>query len=151
MEEDGHADRLTVKQAAELLGITENAVRARIRTGSLKAKKSGREWMVSVSQLLEAEGVPQSVARYLCQTLAQSLSDNFREILEDTGRKIAYEAADRVNGDIGKLQRELGRKEVQLELAIQEIERLKGDVNAITGEFGKPYRRAADTPPRGEG
>lgn len=42
---------LTVKQAAERLGITVNRVQAMCRKGRLPARKFGREWMIKASDL----------------------------------------------------------------------------------------------------
>lgn len=48
-ETDGAASPLTVHEAAERLGITPDAVRARIRRGALHGWKEGNLWRVSLS------------------------------------------------------------------------------------------------------
>ena len=45
---------MTLKEAAELLGVSPDTLRVQVRNGKLKAKKIGRDWQVS----------PQEVARY---------------------------------------------------------------------------------------
>ena len=43
------AEWLTVKEAADVLKVTERTVRRRIETGKLKAKRTGRSWLVHSS------------------------------------------------------------------------------------------------------
>lgn len=50
----------TLKQLAKLLGILPDSLRQRIARGTLKAKKHGRDWMVSeqtVKKLLKEKGL----------------------------------------------------------------------------------------------
>lgn len=41
-------DEVSIVEAAERLGVTENAVRKRIRRGSLPARKEGDRWLVTI-------------------------------------------------------------------------------------------------------
>lgn len=45
------AQSVTTATAAALLGVTDRAVRKRIRTGRLRATRVGRAWMVATDQL----------------------------------------------------------------------------------------------------
>lgn len=47
---------MTLKQAAEQLGITPDSLRQAIARGSLKATKRGRDWWVTEKQLRAWKG-----------------------------------------------------------------------------------------------
>lgn len=144
-------DYLNVKQASDMLGIGESAVRERIRSGALPAIKTPKGWRIAVADLLESSGLNKAVSRYLCQFLSLSLAENFREIISE----VATEAADRViraqrrdlQQTIGELHRELGRSDVKLELALEKVARLTGDLNAVVGELGRQKRSAPEESP----
>lgn len=42
---------MTLKEAAELLGVTPDNLRGAIKRGSLKATKHGRDWWVSAKEV----------------------------------------------------------------------------------------------------
>lgn len=44
-------DKITVTQAAALLGITPQRVRALIKAGILEAEKWGRDWQISAESV----------------------------------------------------------------------------------------------------
>ena len=44
------ADRVTVAEAAAILGVSVDAVRARLRRGTLAGEKQGRTWLVTLQQ-----------------------------------------------------------------------------------------------------
>lgn len=41
---------MTIIEAAAALGVTENAIRKRIRRGSIEARKDGERWVVTVAE-----------------------------------------------------------------------------------------------------
>lgn len=42
---------MTLKEAAELLGVTPDTLRQRIAAGSLRATKRGRDWWVTAKEV----------------------------------------------------------------------------------------------------
>ena len=44
-------DKITVTQAAALLGVTPQRVRALIKAGMLEAEKFGRDWQISAESV----------------------------------------------------------------------------------------------------
>lgn len=87
-------DYLTVKEVSEVLGITESAVRERIRSKKLPAIKAGREYRVAASSLLESAGISKALAVYLCQFLARSLAEESAKIFAERARAIIRERLD---------------------------------------------------------
>ena len=58
-DQTGHAPWLrpmTLREAAELLGITPDSLRQAIARGTLKASKRGRDWWVTEKQLKQWKG-----------------------------------------------------------------------------------------------
>lgn len=149
MEE--RVDRLTVAQAAEMLGIGESAVRERIKRGKLPATKTNKGWSIAASDLLEASGLSRGVARYLCQFLASSLVENFREVSEDVAQRAIRSALSELREDasklVGRLHRELGEKDTLLGIANERIAKLEGDIAAVLGEVERPSRERTLGPP----
>lgn len=45
------ARHVTLKEAAELLGVTPDTLRQQIRAGRLKATKRGRDWWVTKGEV----------------------------------------------------------------------------------------------------
>lgn len=48
---------LSIIEAAARLGVTENAVRKRIRRGSIEARKEGERWIVTVDDEVETDAI----------------------------------------------------------------------------------------------
>lgn len=46
-----HRRDVTLKEAAELLGVTPDNLRGAIARGSLKARKMGRDWFVTAAEV----------------------------------------------------------------------------------------------------
>ena len=44
------ADRVTVAEAAAILGVSEDVVRKRLQRGTLAGEKQGRTWLVTLRQ-----------------------------------------------------------------------------------------------------
>ena len=44
------ADRVTVAEAAAILGVSEDVVRKRLQRGTLAGEKQGRTWLVTLQQ-----------------------------------------------------------------------------------------------------
>jgi uncharacterized coiled-coil protein SlyX len=49
---------ITLGEAASRLGVTEDAIRKRLRTGSIKGKKIEKRWMVDPESLRKSSGNP---------------------------------------------------------------------------------------------
>lgn len=106
--EDSH-QYYTVRQASELLGIGTAAVRARIRSGTLRAKKCGRRWCVQTASVLEAQGVPHGLAVYLCNDFTANLRNEFREIVEEVCAKYNRELSRELRQTITALGVEIAK------------------------------------------
>ena len=53
-------DFLTIREAADALGMTSDAIRSRVKRGSLEGKKQGRAWLVNrqaIESLMDARPV----------------------------------------------------------------------------------------------
>ena len=46
-------NKISVKDAAKIIGITESGVRRAILRGSLKAEKIGRDWLISMGDAMD--------------------------------------------------------------------------------------------------
>ena len=56
------AEEITVPTAAELMGITQNAIRWQLRNGKLVGRRIGREWVIPV--LYDEQGAAVFFHRY---------------------------------------------------------------------------------------
>jgi excisionase family DNA binding protein len=57
-------DKLTVAEAAELLGYHENHVRRLLRSGAMKAEQFNRVWIIDRSEVERIKAVQSQGGRY---------------------------------------------------------------------------------------
>ena len=146
------ADRVTVADTAERLGISEDAVRKRLRRGTLAGGKDGKEWYVFLranetrdmardagqdAQTPFSRGVGQDARRGARhgdetqdakrETWLVSRQDVFDELLEDTRRAASLEVLQEKLNSASEL---LTRTEAELAAAREEANFLRERITA---------------------
>ncbi len=109
---------VTVQQAARLLGITDEAVRARIRRGKLAGEKRGSTWVVYLSNEVGPETTQQDVTQHPTQPTEQAQQNATRDqdaLVEHLQGEVAY-LRERLEDAMGQLAEERRRADV-LQLA----------------------------------
>ncbi len=148
---------VTVAQAAEMLGIGKNAVRARLKKGTLSGKKvtveGHEEWRVELAGVLESQGLPHAVAQFLCEFLGSIVAENIRQGVQETGRQLLEEGLRSINARLDglavafDLREQLGRERAGREAAERKAEKLGHDVEALVKELGRASARAGAMSP----
>ena len=142
------ADYLTVIEVAEMLNLTPNAVRARIRGGSLPGIKSNKGWLIAAADVMQAQGVSKSLAQYLCQmlanNLAQNLTDNIRDVVSEIGEDLLRRGVEKTTRDMASAREALGYERAKREAAEAEAQRLKRDLAALSMELREYGVRRTD-------
>jgi len=105
---------VTVQQAARLLGITDEAVRARIRRGKLVGEKRGSTWVVSLSDEAGQEPTQQDTTEHSTQQTEQT-QQNARpdqdDLVEHLRGEVTY-LRERLENAMGQLEAERQRADV---------------------------------------
>ena len=146
------ADRVTVAEAAAILGVSEDAVRKRLRRGTLAGGKDGKEWYVFLranetrdmardagedAQTPFSRGVGQDARRGARhgdetqdakrETCLVSRQDVFDELLENTRRTASLEVLQEKLNSASEL---LTRTEAELAAAREEANFLRERITA---------------------
>ena len=140
-----------VAQASAMLGIGKQAVRERIKVGTLNGSKEsvgGREeWRIPLRSVFEAQGLPRWLAQYLCVFFTPLLMKSFQTLLEETGSRLADDAVRELReglegiGTDPDLRERLGYERGRREAAEKRVEELARDVNALVEELGRASAR----------
>ena len=127
---DRASDRVTISEAATLLGVHPNTVRNRVKDGTYVAEKvfteRGPTWMISRNSLVT--NTPTSGSQH---TPPQIVNKEALEVVQDLLRPFVE--------DLGRVREELGAERVRREQA----ERERDEVAARLAELG-----AAPEPPK---
>jgi hypothetical protein len=119
----------TAAEAAKSLGITREAVRARIRRGHLPgvAPRSpanpGREWLVD-AVAIEAEVIRRQ---------SRSFDDPIQRELEIAQASLESERRERLEAELERLRAELARRDSDVRERDDEISRLRAAIVAMAG------------------
>lgn len=127
---------VSVARAAELLNISEGAVRYRIREKNLPVETEivdGKEvpikpYRIPLDALLESEGVLPVIAQFLGRYFLPDLTKKFDE-LEILIRGVAREVV--INH-----RDQLAREQTARQAAEEEVERLKAEIDRLRRELG---------------
>ncbi len=100
-------DVVSVAEAADVLGITPDSVRARLRRGSLAGEKQGTTWMVHLGR-----ATPRDVTRHRDTTsrdsdrdeLLEELRNDKRYLQEQLDRALRQLEAERQRADVLQLR-----------------------------------------------
>src|SRR5690348_4211908 len=85
---DGGHETVTIKEAADRLGISEQAVRQRIRRQTLPAQRlDGRLYVVLSADLLEASSAPNGVRDHVHDGGASAVHDAYQELVSQLRRE----------------------------------------------------------------
>jgi hypothetical protein len=119
------SDRVTITEAATLLGIHPNTVRGRVKAGVYEAEKVATEhgltWMIARNSLVnyplprESQPPPSQVVNHQAATPITMVQDLLRPFVEDLGR----------------VREELGTERVLRELAERERDELRKQLEAL--------------------
>lgn len=116
----GPTDRLSVAEAAVRLGVSHDAIRARLRRGTLTGEKQGDEWIVLLAadqpQVEENEGQDADTPRQETDRPPDILIDQLRE-------ENAY-LRDQLDQALRTAERERERADVLMREALQRLEAL---------------------------
>jgi len=134
MSPDQEAEGLTIAQAARRLGVSENAVRQRVKRGSIAAAKTGGVWRVFLPDLPDhqADHDADHQADYHGDQEATGTPTVTPAVREQMGVVYSEWLAPLVNRVAG-LERENGRLEQERDQLRAEVERLKTAAD-VTGQ-----------------
>lgn len=104
MAQEYSVKRMKVPEAAEHFGVTNEAIRKRIKAGTLQAEKQGKEWIVTVQVPNQQEPVQEEGSAHFWE-LINSLQADKEEL----------------QAEIERLRRELERKDQMMAALIERI------------------------------
>jgi DNA-binding PucR family transcriptional regulator len=118
---DRAADRVTIAEAATLLGVHPNTVRNRVKAGIYDAQKvvteSGQTWMIARNSILN-NPLPKG---------SQSPPSQIQPDVDLQATHLVQELLSPFVEDLGRAREELGAERVRRELAEQERDRLAAE------------------------
>ncbi len=125
-EDDRGSGRVTITEAATLLGVHPNTVRARVKAGVYEAEKvateHGMTWMINHDSLVnnplprDSQQTPSQMANLEAATPTEVMQEMLRPFVEDLGRA----------------REELGAERVRREQAERERDELRRQLEALT-------------------
>lgn len=125
-------DRVTITEAATLLGVHPNTVRARVKAGVYEAEKVSTEhgltWMIDRDSLInpplprESQSDPSQLVNLETTTPTEVIQDLLRPFVEDLGR----------------VREQLGEERVLREQAERERDRLAAELEALREPHDAP-------------
>jgi hypothetical protein len=148
-------DRVTITEAATLLGVHPNTVRGRVKAGTYEAEKvfteNGFTWMIDRNSLINPP-LPSASQQDPSQAVNPVNPETITpiELVQDLLRPFVE--------DLGKVREELGAERVRREQAERERDELRRQLEALTSPRDEP--QAPDTasettegtdPPTGRG
>jgi hypothetical protein len=135
--------RVTITEAATLLGVHPNTVRSRVKAGVYDADKVSTEhgltWMIDRNSLSN-NPLPRDSQRTPSQTVNLEVSTP-TEIVQDLLRPFVE--------DLGRVREQLGTERVLREQAERDRDRLAAELEALSQARDAPETASADTD-RGE-
>jgi hypothetical protein len=133
------SDRVTITEAATLLGVHPNTVRGRVKAGAYDAEKVSTEygltWMIDRNSLIN-NPLPRDSQRTPSQTVNPEVSTP-TEIVQDLLRPFVE--------DLGRVREQLGAERVLREQAERERDKLAAELEAL-----RETRDAPETASDGE-
>jgi excisionase family DNA binding protein len=125
----GRGDRLTIAEAAALLGVHKNTVRNRIKNGSYRAEIVKTER--GPTYLIERESL-------LTNLSANTLSRASQELVGHQGMEFAQELLRPFVSELGEIREELGAERVRRQMAEERTAALEAELEA--------FREARESP-----
>jgi predicted ArsR family transcriptional regulator len=136
---EGLQGRVTIKQAATLLGVHPNTVRKRVKEGVYEAEKVSTEygvtWMLDRNTLLNTP--PTRDAQIYPLQSAGNLESTPEALVQGLLRPFVE--------DLGRVREELGAERVRREQAEEKAARLEAELEALREPRDTPERVASDT------
>ncbi len=135
-EDVGGKGRVTITEAATLLGVHPNTVRGRVKAGLYDAEKVATEhgltWMIDPDSLVN-EALPRDSQRTPSQVVNPDAVTPM-ELVQDLLRPFVE--------DLGRAREELGAERVRREQAERRVEELERELEAARGPRGAPESAA---------
>jgi len=125
----GRGERLTIAEAAALLGVHKNTVRNRIKNGSYRAEIVKTER--GPTYLIERESL-------LTNLSANTLSRASQELVGHQGMEFAQELLRPFVSELGEIREELGAERVRRQMAEERTAALEAELEA--------FREARESP-----
>lgn len=115
-------DRLTIAEAATLLGVHKNTVRNRIKNGSYRAEMIQTER--GPTYLIERESL-------LTNLTTNTLSSASQELVSQSGMEFVQELLRPFVTELGEVREELGAERARRQIAEERIAALQAEVEAL--------------------
>jgi len=122
----------TVSEVAELLNLTERAIRERIKQGTIDAEKNGKSWQISSAQFRTTSEEPDETQ--LALDILQSENEFLKRQITEKDRQLqeSNEARERSDQIIFKLSTQIEKQQLQLE-DLSKPKTIWGKLSAIFG------------------
>jgi excisionase family DNA binding protein len=125
----GGGDRLTIAEAATLLGVHKNTVRNRIKNGSYQAEMVQTER--GPTYLIERESL-------LTNLTANTLSSASQELVSPQAMEFVQELLRPFVSELGEVREELGAERVRRQMAEQRAAALEAELEALRAPRESP-------------
>ena len=122
----------TVSEVAELLNLTERAIRERIKQGTIDAEKNGKSWQIPSDQFRTTSEEPNETQSAL--DILQSENEFLKRQITEKDRQLqeSNEARERSDQIIFKLSTQIEKQQLQLE-DLSKPKTIWGKLSAIFG------------------
>ena len=122
----------TVSEVAELLNLTERAIRERIKQGTIDAEKNGKSWQIPSAQFRTISEEPDKTQSAL--DILQSENEFLKRQITEKDRQLqeSNEARERSDQIIFKLSTQIDKQQLQLE-DLSKPKTIWGKLSAIFG------------------
>ena len=122
----------TVSEVAELLNLTERAIRERIKQGTIDAEKNGKSWQIPSAQFRTTSKEPDETQSAL--DILQSENEFLNRQITEKDRQLqdSNEARERSDQIIFKLSTQIEKQQLQLE-DLSKPKTIWGKLSAIFG------------------
>ena len=122
----------TVSEGAELLNLTERAIRERIKQGTIDAEKNGKSWQIPSAQFRTPSEEPDETQSAL--DILQSENEFLKRQITEKDRQLqeSNEARERSDQIIFKLSTQIEKQQLQLE-DLSKPKTIWGKLSAIFG------------------
>ena len=122
----------TVSEVAELLNLTERAIRERIKQGTIDAEKNGKSWQIPSAQFRATSEEPDETQSAL--DILQSENEFLKRQITEKDRQLqeSNEARERSDQIIFKLSTQIDKQQLQLE-DLSKPKTIWGKLSAIFG------------------
>jgi excisionase family DNA binding protein len=122
-------DRLTIAEAAALLGVHKNTVRNRIKSGSYQAEMVQTER--GPKYLIERESL-------LTNLSTNTLSSASQELVGRQAMEFVQELLRPFVSELGEVREELGAERARRQMAVQRAAELEAELEALRAERESP-------------